>query len=315
MKNRDDDEVQGGLLHDLPEWLEEFTDNLVDGEASTVGEAQASSSHEPPHPELPPKEVSGKHCIFSHFTKKNEIAKYAKRTNLTRAPCRIRTCNQIPRAEKFGDLITADHKVLNEEGESLHNHPYAVVVQDLGTQWLQPYPCKTKSSQGNGKELTKVSRAVSQAKACEDLSWNRCTSTPHFSETNGIAKRAVRWVKEGPSAVLLQSGLDEMWWADSMECCCFLRNVQDLLSDGTTPYERRPGEPFCGPIIPFGSMVEFLRKTSQDSTSLVTRSILASSHDMCCMQRAPGKEISWSRTLRSLRIWTREKSTLGDSMR
>ena len=55
-------------------------------------------------------------------------------------------------------------------------------------------------------------------KACGDLSWNRCTSTPHRSETNGIAERAVRSVKEGTSAVLLQSGLNESWWADSMEC-------------------------------------------------------------------------------------------------
>ena len=71
-------------------------------------------------------------------------------------------------------------------------------------------------------------------KACEDLSWNHCTSTPHRSETNGITERAVRRVKEGTSAVLLQSGLNESWWADSMECYTYLRNVTDLLSDGKT---------------------------------------------------------------------------------
>ena len=54
--------------------------------------------------------------------------------------------------------------------------------------------------------------------ACEDSSWNHRTSTPHRSETNGIAERAVRRVKEGTSAVLLQSGPDERWWSDSMEC-------------------------------------------------------------------------------------------------
>ena len=54
------------------------------------------------------------------------------------------------------------------------------------------------------------------------------------SETNGIAERAVRRVKEGTSAVLLQSGLNESWWADSMECYTYLRNVTDLLSDGKT---------------------------------------------------------------------------------
>ena len=94
-------------------------------------------------------------------------------------------------------------------------------------------------------------------KACEDLSWNHCTSTPHRSETNGIAERAVRKVKEGTSAVLLQSGLNESWWADSMECYTYLRNVTDLLSDGKTPYERRFGQPFEGPIIPFGSLVGY----------------------------------------------------------
>ena len=55
---------------------------------------------------------------------------------------------------------------------------------------------------------------------------------------NGIAERAVRGVKEGTSAVLLQSGLDENWWADSMECYTYLRNIQDLLSDGKTQYEK-----------------------------------------------------------------------------
>ena len=29
-----------------------------------------------------------------------------------------------------------------------------------------------------------------------------------------------------------------------MECYCYLRNVQDLLGDGKTPYERRFGETF-----------------------------------------------------------------------
>ena len=65
-----------------------------------------------------------------------------------------------------------------------------------------------------------------------------------------------RIIKEGTSAVLLQSGLDEKWWADSMEFYCNLRNIQDLLSDGKTLYERRFRIPLNGPIIPFGAMVE-----------------------------------------------------------
>ena len=104
------------------------------------------------------------------------------------------------------------------------------------------------------RSIAKVPRTSGKAtttKSCDtDLCW--CT--------NGIVERAVRRVTEGTSAVLLQSGLDEKWWADSMECKTYLRNIQDLLSDGKTPYERRFGKPlkrtdhsvwFTGWVSPF----------------------------------------------------------------
>ena len=67
---------------------------------------------------------------------------------------------------------------------------------------------------------------------------------------------------------LLQSGLDEKWWADSMECHCFLRNIQDLFPDGKTDEERRFGEPLKGSIIPFGSMVEYHPISAKDLSRL-----------------------------------------------
>ena len=75
----------------------------------------------------------------------------------------------------------------------------------------------------------------------------------------------MRRVKEGTS-VLLQSGLDEKWWADSVECYCYLRNVQDVLADGKTPYESRFGEPFKGPVMPFGFMVEYHPISAKDQS-------------------------------------------------
>ena len=67
---------------------------------------------------------------------------------------------------------------------------------------------------------------------------------------------------------MLQSGLDGKWWADSMDCYCYMRNIQDLLADGRTPYERRFGEPFRGPAIPFGSMVEYHPISAKDLSRL-----------------------------------------------
>ena len=75
-------------------------------------------------------------------------------------------------------------------------------------------------------------------------------------------------IKEGTSAVFVQTGLDEKWWADSMECYTYLRNVTDLFSDGKTPYERRFGQPFKGPIIPFGSLVEYYPVSAKDQSRI-----------------------------------------------
>ena len=153
------------------------------------------------------------------------------------------------------------------------------MVQGLVTQWIQSFPCKTKSSHETEKSLLKfmepsqarknenTDNSMEFGRACEALSWNHSTSTPHRSETNGIAERVVRRVMEGASAVLLQSGQDERR-SDSMECNCYLRNVQDLLADGKTPYERRLGEPFKGPKIPFGAMVDSHPSSPKDQARI-----------------------------------------------
>ena len=51
-------------------------------------------------------------------------------------------------------------------------------------------------------------------------------------------------------------------------CYCFLRNIEDLLSDGKTPYERRFGMPFNGLVIPFGAMVEYHPISAKDQSRL-----------------------------------------------
>ena len=94
-------------------------------------------------------------------------------------------------------------------------------------------------------------------------------------------------IREGKIAVLLQSGLDEEWWTDSMECYCHLRNIQDLLSDGTTLYERRFGGPFkrTNDSMWFDNRISpfFLPNTCQDSTSSVRKFYLECWSVMSCM--------------------------------
>ena len=75
--------------------------------------------------------TSRKYSIFSHFPK-DRNCEVCLRSKITRAPCRRRAGEAVLRAEMFGDLMTADHKVLREGCESRNNHWYAVVVHATG---------------------------------------------------------------------------------------------------------------------------------------------------------------------------------------
>ena len=105
-------------------------------------------------PERPVKVAPRQHSFYTHCLE-DPNCEVCKRTKIAIAPCSRRTGVSIPRAEKFGDLITADQKVLNEGCESRNNHRYSVVVQDLATQWIRSYPCKTKTSQETERSLRK----------------------------------------------------------------------------------------------------------------------------------------------------------------
>ena len=154
---------------EIPEWLQEFRENLVDDEIPLQGGSHASSSHEVSlEPTTKRREDLGKHNVHTHFPK-DLNCEICKRTRITRAPCRRRNGEAVPRAANFGDLITADHKVLSDNCESRNNHRYAVVVQDMATRWIQSYPCKTKTSEETQKSLQKL---LEFGKACEHLSWN-----------------------------------------------------------------------------------------------------------------------------------------------
>ena len=213
----DDKQDAKDPLADMPFWLEDFTDNLKVPEMPAQHTVLGTQNLER-HTKVATK--SRKHSVYTH--PKTEIATYACETKMTRAPCRRRNGEALPRAEKFGDLMTADHKVLNEGGESIDNNRYAVVNKILLLNGFNLI-CATRKLLRRRKSLGKflepsqapkvvqTDNSMEFWKTCEVLAWNHRTSTPHGSETNGTAERAARRVKEGTSAVLLQSGLDERW--------------------------------------------------------------------------------------------------------
>ena len=85
--------------------------------------------------------------VFILICLKTEIARSVKGPKLQEPRAEDATVELYLVLKILGDLMTADHKVLSDNCESRDNHRYAVVVQDLATQWIQAHPCKTKTSQ------------------------------------------------------------------------------------------------------------------------------------------------------------------------
>ena len=129
---------------DIPEWLQEFKENLVDDRVPERRDSHASSSHELSLE--PTRSVDlGKHSVYTHFPK-DRNCEICQRATITRAPCRRRIGRAVPRAENVGKFDYSRSHSSQKSCESRNNHRYAVVVQDLATQWIQSYPCKTKTS-------------------------------------------------------------------------------------------------------------------------------------------------------------------------
>ena len=112
---------------------------------------------------------SGKHSVSARTFRRTQNSDICLKTKITRASCRRRAGTVVPRADHFGELITADHIVLSEGSESRNNHRCGVVVQDLATQWIQFFPCKTKTSQETQKGLQKYVLAVFMTRDVEGL--------------------------------------------------------------------------------------------------------------------------------------------------
>ena len=63
-------ERSNSLNSEIPEWLQEFSENLVDDEIPLQGGSHASSSHEASsEPTTKRREDLGKHSVYTHFPK------------------------------------------------------------------------------------------------------------------------------------------------------------------------------------------------------------------------------------------------------
>ena len=80
----------GRASSEIPKWLQEFRENLVDDRVPEHRDSHASSSHEVSlEPTSKRREELGKHSVYTHFPK-DRNCEICQRTKITRAPCRRR---------------------------------------------------------------------------------------------------------------------------------------------------------------------------------------------------------------------------------
>ena len=121
-------------------------------------------------------------------------------TSMATGSCRDRG-KALPSSQYWIKNLQMETRFLEGEWQKFKPQPSPII-----------YGVQNKDFAANGKEFTEVSHQNWQFtgnwQSLRRLIMYHCTSTPHRSETKGTAERSVRRVKEGTSAILLQSSLD-----------------------------------------------------------------------------------------------------------
>ena len=114
---------------------------------------------------------------------------------------------------------------------SIQSASFFVITMNLD------FNCKEKICSDDHKMPMPQTMKIPDAKRCCEQGMAKARDNPSMeSKKEGILEGNF-W----------HGTLDQKWWADSMECYLYLRNIQDLVSDG---------EPFKAPTLHIGALVE-----------------------------------------------------------
>ena len=186
---------------------------------------------------------------------------------LKRTPVRKHCDDDAPK--EFGEQVTADHIIAQDiVDNSILGDKTALIVMDRATQWIDVFPLLSKSALDTAVALKDFVGSMGQIdsfysdnspelkQVAHVNGWKHSTSTPGRPETNGVAERAVRTVIEGTRTALEQAGMTPRWWRFACKHFCFAKYIS--VWNGTSAWQsRHKGTALSGPLLPFGSLVNF----------------------------------------------------------
>ena len=83
--------------------------------------------------------------MFTHF-QKDPNREVCQTTETKRARCKTRPLKCAGGISPPGDVLTANHQILNLNDKSRNDRQNAVTVQDGYSYWIQSYPTETKDA-------------------------------------------------------------------------------------------------------------------------------------------------------------------------
>ena len=214
------------------------------------------------------------------ISRKTKIVMSASEPRLQGLFAQGELANQYFGQRNFGDLLTADHKVFSEGSESRNIIDTQSWYKNYLPNGFSRTRAKTKTSQETRRSLRKFLEPSEKMKVIFlTIRWNCANPVKIYHGIlllqHTIDPRRMELLKEqcaekqkGRLLYCCSQDWMKRWWVDSTECFCHVQNVQDHLAVGKTPYEKRFGEPFKGPLIPLGAMVEYHPISAKDRSRL-----------------------------------------------
>ena len=313
-KNEDSEKERWDpFCSEIPEWLRGFGENLVDDSVPEHRDSHASSSREPSwEPTLTRSVDFGKHTVFILTSRKTEIARSVRGPNY-KSPVQKTHWRSRTSCRKIWWLDNNRSRSSQWRLWISKNHRDAIVVQDLATPWIQSYPCKTKTSQETQRSLQKFLEPDGKPKVI--LHWQFLGIWQSLWKIflgiivrrHHTDRKQMRLLKEQFAVwkkVRLLYCCDQVWMKIGWQ---ILWNVTPIFetSQISSLMGRRPmkdifGRPVIGPIIPFGSLVEYYTMSAKDQSRIHQfgkKVFPGMSSDTLCMRGEFGRVTYWLQTL------------------